>query len=301
MASADTDDDSAASACARAAEDTAVAEPPEPDEPDKALDQSEHPDPVPTTSDDAGATTVVDAPSQPDAARTTRLLPPGQSRTTRLPTGADMARWTGRTGGMPTVGAPLRTSTPSTQPSPDPMAPPPPPSDGEETGHVADQPWVMPTTAGVAALVLFAVLGVGIWLILHALGSGSAPAVPLSPTAAVSSVEAVADETPTMKASQPGVSVTQTADQVVIPDVEGKTQTAATQILDAAGLRVFVSYRDGEAAAGTVLGTEPAAGLPVAPGSTVTLLVARGPSPSPSRSPSPSASPLPSGSPDATS
>jgi hypothetical protein len=225
-------------------------------------------------------------------------LPTPAQRSRTLPSGADMARWSGRTGAAPTIRPAPRAPVPAPQPQP---AAAPGPQPGPESPQRLAQPdssLALPVTAGLAALLLFAVLGVGIWLILHALGEERHPSVnPASPPPSASSAApVVSDEPPSEPPSSFEVTRT-TASMTTVPSVFGKPQATATQLLSAAGLRVSVVFRDGgSAAAGTALGTDPPGGSSVLPNTVVTLVIARSPSPSAS-SPSPSASsPSPSAS-----
>ena len=66
---------------------------------------------------------------------------------------------------------------------------------------------------------------------------------------------------------------------VTVPDVVGKTQVDATRALEDAGLKVgqITSANDSQAAAGTVLLQDPAAGSTVDDGASVGLTVSSGP------------------------
>ncbi|MFD5620966.1 DUF6777 domain-containing protein [Streptomyces yangpuensis] len=76
--------------------------------------------------------------------------------------------------------------------------------------------------------------------------------------------------------------------EVRVPAVKGRSAQEATQILEDQGLRVRANDgASGNAAPGTVLGQDPAADEQVAPGTTVTLTLAPGPSPSGTVSSSP--------------
>ena len=71
------------------------------------------------------------------------------------------------------------------------------------------------------------------------------------------------------------------APKVVVPDVVGQTQDAATAALQADGFVVVVVYQMviDQQQIGIVLSQDPAAGKKVAQGSTVTITVGQGPSP----------------------
>ncbi|MBW0095885.1 Stk1 family PASTA domain-containing Ser/Thr kinase [Pseudonocardia sp. KRD-184] len=63
---------------------------------------------------------------------------------------------------------------------------------------------------------------------------------------------------------------------VAVPDVTGQGRDQARSALEAAGFEVAETEVDGGGESGDVLGTNPAAGTQVAPGSTVTLQLSRG-------------------------
>ncbi|HXV91672.1 MAG TPA: Stk1 family PASTA domain-containing Ser/Thr kinase, partial [Pseudonocardia sp.] len=63
---------------------------------------------------------------------------------------------------------------------------------------------------------------------------------------------------------------------VAVPDVTGQDAGTAAQALQQAGFQVEVRDVDGGGQAGSVLGTDPAAGTQVEPGSRVQLLISRG-------------------------
>ncbi|SDS08004.1 Stk1 family PASTA domain-containing Ser/Thr kinase [Agrococcus carbonis] len=66
-----------------------------------------------------------------------------------------------------------------------------------------------------------------------------------------------------------------------VPDVVGAQEDEAIATIDAEGLRAEVRRTIDDAPAGTVLRTEPEAGVSIAPGSTVQLVVSNGPPPEP--------------------
>ena len=70
-------------------------------------------------------------------------------------------------------------------------------------------------------------------------------------------------------------------ERIGVPAVASQLPAAATQAIEAAGLVVGQSTEvfDAQVPAGQVVGTDPAAGEPAAPGSRVTLLVSKGPEP----------------------
>ncbi|HQY32738.1 MAG TPA: serine/threonine protein kinase [Actinotalea sp.] len=91
--------------------------------------------------------------------------------------------------------------------------------------------------------------------------------------------QAVVAATPTASSSPSPSAVAPTArvPDVVVPDVVGLGRVAATEALTAAGLVLAGTVlADGPGASDVVLGTEPAPGGVVAPGSAVTLVLASG-------------------------
>ena len=92
------------------------------------------------------------------------------------------------------------------------------------------------------------------------------------------------------------MTITVSGGAVTVPSVVGDSQQTATQILTTAGFQVSVQQGSGPAqyANGTVFNQQPAANGTAAKGSTVTIYVQTGASPS--GSPSASATPTPTGS-----
>ena len=65
--------------------------------------------------------------------------------------------------------------------------------------------------------------------------------------------------------------------QVQVPGVTGDTRAAARTALEGAGLAVAVVEKESDEASGTVLGQDPGAAATVAPGTTITITVAKAP------------------------
>ncbi len=210
-------------------------------------------------------------------------------RTIALPSSADMTRWSGRSvtrtdvqPALPgdsavTTGGPLRSATPVR------------PGDDGTTGGRPGRGWAFPLLVTTTVVVLLGVLTVGVWLIVNALSAGDGAPPPLASTSPVSPSATATPSSP-QQSLTPSSTAAPTSDApalVTVPQVRGATEAAATQTLLGLGLRVAVQHReDPDVAAGTVVGVEPAEGTAVAPGSVVTLIVARPPaSPSPSGSP----------------
>jgi PASTA domain len=150
--------------------------------------------------------------------------------------------------------------------------------------------WFTPIILALVALVLIVMLVVGLVLIYRATHKASIPqpgsseSVPAAPTTTPPARPSVV---PTTTAPSPTA-----AAKVAVPgDLVGKTEAAARTELAALGLVVQVKpQQSGNAPPGTVLSTDPGAGVQVDPGSTVVLVVATAPPPPPPPSPTPTAS-----------
>ncbi len=94
------------------------------------------------------------------------------------------------------------------------------------------------------------------------------------------------------------VTITVSGGAVPVPSVVGDSQQTANQILTTAGFAVTVQQGSGPAqyANGTVFSQQPTANSTEPKGTTITIFVQNGASPSPSPSVSPSATPSPTGS-----
>ena len=114
----------------------------------------------------------------------------------------------------------------------------------------------------------------------------------------------VVSQSPSGGTAPPGstVTITVSGGAVPVPSVIGDSQQTASQILTTAGFAVSVQPGSGPAqyGNGTVFSQQPAATGTAAKGSTVTIFVQNGASPSPSPSTTPPSSPPPSSSPTPT-
>lgn len=268
-------------------------------------------------TDDAGAEGAA-ADAQPEGNRgdladtlvdegspTTRrlvVMPPQDKRSISLPSGATMARWTGRTDhsapARPTgssespeaaetevaASAPSRLRTPTPKPAvgagggaarqgqPEPTDP--------ATG---DRTWMTPLFGSVAALILLVVFAFGVMLIVRATTSDDEPGSHSSSRPLASSpLPERSTASPETRPSQRDPA--DTSQVVLVPAVIGLSESEATKNMNWSGLRVSVQWRTSETARpGTVVATDPAAGTPVASGSVVVLYLAQQP-PSPSTS-----------------
>jgi hypothetical protein len=148
----------------------------------------------------------------------------------------------------------------------------------------------MPVLLGLLALALFALLGVGLWLITRA--DDSAPQTPAvtAPAPATQSFQTSPAPSPSATSQ-----LTRSAPvQVVVPPLVGTDGSTAQSTLEDLGLAVRLTSRaDPSAPPGTVIETDPPAGSIVRKGSRITVVIASAPS-SPSAPPT---SGLPSPSP----
>jgi hypothetical protein len=128
---------------------------------------------------------------------------------------------------------------------------------------------VLPVLVTVCVMLLIGVFALGAWLLLNN-RRGAAP----SPTESATTAPTTTTPAPTTAAT------TVAPSGVGIPAVTGLDYDAAASILSSLGL---VPERrdefDDRAEAGQVLRTEPPEGTTVQPGSTVVVVVSRGPAP----------------------
>jgi cytoskeletal protein RodZ len=206
---------------------------------------------------------------------TTRFPRPEPDQTSILPPAEDPGRaqppperWSARAG-VPT--GPRRTPMP------------------QEPEWVPDrqQPrtWWAPILIVVAILVLLGLVGLGLWLATH-----GQPATTPSASASASPSASSPSPSPTPSRS-PSRSPSPSVAAVGVPAVGGVMVTDAEEILKSQGLKWKVVTQVSDQAAGSVVRTDPAAGVQVPAGSTVTLYVATPPPTSASPSPSPSGTP----------
>jgi hypothetical protein len=208
--------------------------------------------------------------------------PPGVDATSVQEPVPDAPRWTARAN-VPSPGDPA-------------LRRPAPQEWVEEEDPYHGRSWFTPVIVSMVALVLVAALSAGIWLIYRATANGhnapvgeaplpsvaSSSPVP-SPTTATTTEAAPSSEAPSSSAPPAG--------PVVVPPLRGDTLAEATVKLQVLGLNVDVERQaDDSLSPGEVLSSRPGEGETVAPGDTVTLVVATAPSPAPSKS-----SPAPSG------
>ncbi|MFG2165280.1 PASTA domain-containing protein [Micromonospora chersina] len=267
---------------------------------------------------DPDATRAVppDHPAQPEDADATRAMPHGPAgggdadATRAMPAGRTGAGGTGAedaeaTRAMPAAGDATRplprddggagARRPMDATRAEPVSPawsgragvPPPrpagyPEPGTEwyTEEQAGRRWWMPILLGVLALLLIALIGLGVWLALRAADRGAEPG--LSPSAVPSTAPqtSVTPSTAAPSSSPPSSPPTTTAAaEVPVPPLVGLPESAARAALDRLGVDYRVRYRTSDQPAGTVIDTDPEAGETVAEGDQVTIVVARAAAP----------------------
>ncbi|NES29658.1 PASTA domain-containing protein [Micromonospora terminaliae] len=217
-------------------------------------------------------------PAVPEDADATRAMP-------REPAG-DATRPLPRGEGGAAAGRPVDATSPQQPVSPAwsgrAGVPPPRPAGYPEPGgewyteEQAGRRWWMPILLGVLALLLIALIALGVWLALRAADRDAEPG--RSPSA-VPSTAPQTSATPTTAApsSSPPSSppTTTAAAEVPMPPLVGLPESAARAALDRLGVDYRVRYRTSDQPAGTVIDTDPEAGEPVAEGDRVSIVVAR--------------------------
>lgn len=138
----------------------------------------------------------------------------------------------------------------------------------------AGRRWWMPILLGILALLLLALIGLGVWLALRAAERNPAPAP--SPTAVPTTAPrtSAAPSTTAPSSSPPTTPPSPSSAEVPMPPLVGLPESTARAILDRLGVDYRVETRESDRRAGTVLETNPVAGEPIAEGDTVTLVVA---------------------------
>ncbi|QKW11374.1 PASTA domain-containing protein [Verrucosispora sp. NA02020] len=212
-------------------------------------------------------------PGEPAPADATAPLPPTQR--------SGSAAWSGRA------------EVPSVRPG----------FDGEPAGgdwypdDQASRRWWLPILWGVVLLLLLGLLGLGLWLVRQALDEdGSTPPSPQPTTQAPPTTAAPSPTTPS-PSSPPTTSAAPA--QLPVPPLTGLSEAAARALLDQLDLGYEVEYRPSDQPSGTVIATEPGAGVLVEAGDEIRLVVAAAsPSPSPTTG-APTAEPTGTASPTA--
>lgn len=285
----------------------------------------------PPAGDDADATRAL-PPDRGDDADATRALPPDRAAdgadadatrrlpqdrgaddadaTRRMPPTGDATGRAARAGGAAERPESEEAATARQQPvdrtAPLPAAwsgragvPPPRPVGYQEastewyTEEQAGRRWWMPILLGILALLLIALIGVGVWLALRAADRGPEPSPSLTPGPTTAPATTAA---PTSAAPSTEPPTTTAAAQVPMPPLVGLPEAAARAVLDRLGVDYRVVTRPSDRPAGTVIETDPAAGAPVVEGDQVTVVVAEAAAPTtgagtPTPAPSASATP----------
>ncbi|WBB78281.1 PASTA domain-containing protein [Micromonospora sp. WMMD882] len=151
----------------------------------------------------------------------------------------------------------------------------PEPARGEwDPGDQGDRRWWLPILVASVVLVLLAVLGLGLWLIARAELDAGPVEPPPSTAVATSAGPPTASPDPTTATT--GAPTTDAPARIPMPPLVGLPQAVAETVLDRLGLGYRVELRRSDRPAGTVIGTDPAAGTSVSAGRDVTLVVAEG-------------------------
>jgi hypothetical protein len=237
----------------------------------------------PSTPEDADATRAMPRePSGGEDADATRAMPQGPSGAEDADATRPLPRGEGGAAERRPIDATTRQEPVSPAWSGRAGVPPPRPAGYPEPGgewyteEQASRRWWMPILLGILALLLIALIGLGVWLALRAADRDAEPG--LSPSA-VPSTAPQTSATPTTAApsSSPPSSppTTTAAAEVPVPPLVGLPESAARAVLDRLGVDYRVRYRTSDQPAGTVIDTDPEAGESVAEGDRVTIVVAR--------------------------
>ena len=243
----------------------AVPDKPEPDETAPMGAVPDEPQPGEAGQVEPGSTAPMDAVPEAGSDRTVPFDAAAAPDDAGAP--VESPRWSARAQVRPGGATPVRDAAPG---------------DWEEvTDPYGGRSWFTPIILSAVALLLIAMLVIGLVLIYRATRPSTGPEPPV--TASTS-----ATPSPTQSARPSAVPTSAApsrtaAAKVTVPgDVVGKSQAAARAELEALGLVVQVKNQQNPTAEpGTVLATNPKAGTPVDPGSTVVLVVATAPPPAP--------------------
>ncbi|MFE9956251.1 PASTA domain-containing protein [Micromonospora sp. NPDC005299] len=181
--------------------------------------------------------------------------------------------------------------------------PPPRPAGYPEPGsewyteEQASRRWWMPILLGILALLLIALIGLGVWLALRAADRDAVPGLSPSAVPTTAPRTSATPSTAAPSSSPPSSPPTTTAAaEVPMPPLVGLPESAARAALDRLGVDYRVRYRTSDRPAGTVIDTSPGAGEPVAEGDRVTIVVAKAADPTtdaPTTTPPPTATGTP--------
>lgn len=147
---------------------------------------------------------------------------------------------------------------------------------------------LVPVLVTLCIMLLFGVLGVGVWLIVSN-QPDPGPTSPTTPATTVPTTTTTTATTPTTTTTSP------TPGPIQVPPLTGETYEDAARALTELGL---VPEREDVASdavpPGHVVGTSPTAGIRVSPGDTIIVFVARETQPTATPTPTETASPSPS-------
>lgn len=136
--------------------------------------------------------------------------------------------------------------------------------------------WWMPIVVGIVGLVLLGALGWGVYLIVSSDDGGDVRTPPASlpaPTLATPTTTA-ATTRPTETTPPPTTEPTLTTPaEATVPALIGLSQADAEEALERSGLRARTIQRPSDDPSGTVIDSDPAAGLQVPVNTTVTLVI----------------------------
>jgi cytoskeletal protein RodZ len=154
-----------------------------------------------------------------------------------------------------------------------------------------DRPWWFPILIGMLVLLLVAVVGLLVWwasTLDDQQTSNEDTPDPVPTVSVPTSPEASQPETDQPETGEPTPQQTTAAPTVAVPAVVGLPEAQARARLDDADLVYRIEWRQSDQPGGTVIGTDPAVGTQVPPGSEILLIVA---SSSSGQTPEQSASP----------
>jgi len=135
--------------------------------------------------------------------------------------------------------------------------------------------WWMPIVVGIVGLVLLAAIGWGIYLIAqNADDADTPPATTPSAVAPASTAPTTTEPTTTPPTTTPTTTEPAEPAQVTVPALVGLSQQEAQQALERRGLSYRLIFRRSDAAAGTVIDSDPAEGQEVPEDTQVTLVIA---------------------------
>ncbi|WP_433723436.1 PASTA domain-containing protein [Actinoplanes sp. CA-051413] len=152
----------------------------------------------------------------------------------------------------------------------------------------ADEPrgrWWTPIAVGIVALLLLALLGWGIYLIVQSTSDDATPGVTASPappaTTAVTTAPTSTPPSTEPATTQPTTSAPATPSDITVPALKGLSSDEARGALDRKGLNYRLRYVTSDSPAGTVIDSDPAEGQQVPADTVITLIIAAGPTTSP--------------------